>query len=429
VPWLLVLDNADSKDKAALFDEFWPPGNYGSILVTSRDTTLPARLGGEILAELAEESAVELLIKLTKPQWQDPTEPRPYLEENAARRIVAHIRFLPLAITQAAEIIIKDSCLLSDFLDAYNDRELIESTEAVDLIRPGERYPLNLSTVWNMSFETLSNEQQTFLNLIAFLDPDRIQLQLLTEGAAKAVKRGVHSLSFIENVRKLNKLKGPVVQSALVTQNEKLRELWMHRLVQQSCYMRMPPEERQMAFDMAYWVVKTMWPVPERNNRHRVDLWPTQQAYFAHVQSLAHFYDVSQREGKPLDAGPGFAELLTDASFYAYESGLFGPVLPLLQVAEEYCMSHKDCELILVDVYWTKGSVFTDTNQFQSCYDSFQEEYSWLKKAIDKRLVILPDIREVFALGGLGMCTQAILISMVFARILRHDTGTRSLPW
>lgn len=90
------------------------------------------------------------------------------------------------------------------------------------------------------------------------------------------------------------------------------------------------------------------------------------------------------------------------ACSYAYESGLFGPVLPLLQIAEDYCMSHDDCELILVDVYWTKGSVYTDTNQFQSCYESFQAEYSWLQKAIQKGLIQLPNIREVFALGGLG---------------------------
>lgn len=70
-------------------------------------------------------------------------------------------------------------------------------------------------------------------------------------------------------------------------------------------------------------------------------------------------------------------------------------------------MSHKDCELILVDVYWTKGSVYTDTNQFKSCYESFQAEYSWLQKAIQKNLVQLPNIREVFALGGLGKHAQS----------------------
>ena len=374
----------------------------GSILITSRDTTLPAKVGGEILTGLEEESAVELLTKLTKPQWQDLAKQRPRHEESAAHRIVERVQFLPLGITQAAEIIIKDSCLLSDFLEIYNDRELIESLEMVDSIGPGEKYPLNLSTVWNMSFDSLEREQQAFLNLMSYLDPDRIQLQLLVEGAAQAVKRGVHTLSFIEDIRKLNRIKGPVVQSALITQNEGLRELWMHRLVQQSCHRRMSAEEHQKSFDMAYWIVKSMWPVPERNNRHRPDLWPTQQAYFAHVQSLASFYKASQTEKIPLTAGPDFANLLTDASFYAYECGLFGPILPLLEVAEQYCMSHEDCELILVDLYWAQGSVFTDTNQFQACLESFEKEYSWLEKAVSKDLVKLPNIRQVFAFGGLG---------------------------
>lgn len=181
-------------------------------------------------------------------------------------------------------------------------------------MRPGENYPLKLSTVWNMSFGSLDEERQTFLNLISFLDPDRIQLQLLCEGAVSAVKRGVSSLAFMDNIRKLNKCKGPLVRSSLVIQNETLRELWMHRLVQQSCHLRMSPTVRQESFDRAYWVVKAMWPVPARDNRHRVDFWPTQQAYFAHVQSLAHFYDQSQQDAFPLHAGPGFADLLCDAS-------------------------------------------------------------------------------------------------------------------
>lgn len=71
-------------------------------------------------------------------------------------------------------------------------------------------------------------------------------------------------------------------------------------------------------------------------------------------------------------------------------------------------MCHEDCELILVDVYWTKGSVFTDTNKFSACYESFQAEYKWLQQAINKKLVQLPNIREVFALGGLGNGLQSL---------------------
>ena len=315
MPWLLIFDNADSQDKDQLFEEFWPAGPNGSVLVTSRDTTLAASIGGEILTGLAQESAVALLVKLTKPQWQGTGEERSSLEVAAALRIVAHVGYLPIGIIQAAKIIVNDCCLLSDFLDAYNDRELIEGLDTLkSTVKPGDNYPLNLSTVWNMSFETLEEEQQIFLNVISFLDPDRVQLQLLWEGAANAVKKGVSSLAFMDNVRKLNKCKGPVVRSSLVTQNETLRELWMHRLVQHSCHLRMSPDVRQESFDKAFWVVKAMWPVPARDNRHRVDLWPTQQAYFAHVQSLAHFYDQSQQASTPLQAGPEFADLLCDAS-------------------------------------------------------------------------------------------------------------------
>lgn len=117
----MIFDNADSKDKNILFEEFWPAGTNGSVLVTSRDTTLVSSLGGKILTVLAEESIVSLLLKLTNPQWQEASEERSSLEFRAALRIVAHVGYLPLGIIQAAKIIVNDSCLLSDFLDAYND--------------------------------------------------------------------------------------------------------------------------------------------------------------------------------------------------------------------------------------------------------------------------------------------------------------------
>ena len=140
-------------------------------------------------------------------------------------------------------------------------------------------------------------------------------MPLLIMGAAKAVSSmGVGELAFMDNIRKLNRLKGPVVQSSLITQNEKLQEIQMHRLVQQSCHLRMQQEARQRMFDMAFAIIKTMWPVPERNNRHRVDLWPIQQAYFSHVQSLTSLYQSSQEDTQPLIASKEFAWLLTHAS-------------------------------------------------------------------------------------------------------------------
>ena len=80
----------------------------------------------------------------------------------------------------------------------------------------------------------------------------------------------------------------------------------------------------------------------------------------------------------------------------------------MLQVAKDYCMCHDDCELILIDVFWTKGSVFTDTNQFAACYESFQAEYNWLQKALSRDPIELPNIREVFALGGLENGLQSL---------------------
>ncbi len=55
VPWLLVLDSADSLD---IMDDYLPTGHHGSILITSRNTSLVPKYGGMVLGALDEENAV-----------------------------------------------------------------------------------------------------------------------------------------------------------------------------------------------------------------------------------------------------------------------------------------------------------------------------------------------------------------------------------
>jgi hypothetical protein len=85
-----------------------------------------------------------------------------------------------------------------------------------------------------------------------------------------------------------------------------------------------------------------------------------------------------------------------------YERGIFERQNDLLKVAETYCLSHTDCELILADIYGSRASVDSETNKFEDCYRNFEKQYMYLSQAIAKGLSPSPSIREVFALGGMG---------------------------
>lgn len=297
VEWLMVFDNADGDDKQDLFKDFWPKCDRGNVLITSRDQTLIGQFGGVELTVLDEENATNLLFNLThfsRNRFAGVPQDR---EIEAAKKIVKRIDYLPLGISQAASLVANDGCSLSEFLEAYDNKQLIEDSEDIRLTHGDSTYKYSLRTVWNMNFDRLSEDAQDLIKVLSFLDPDRIQLRLLNDGASKSQD---DSLSFIGTPYKRNKCKVALLQSSLVSQSSDMHELRMHRLVQASCYLRMDLETAQQGFKNAITLLKHTWPVPPRIAVHNPTLWHDQQAYLPHVQALCSNYVASWERGEPL---------------------------------------------------------------------------------------------------------------------------------
>ncbi len=319
----MVLDNADNPDAALL--SLWPKSSRGAVLVTSRVKTLAAKFGGQVLQPLQEEEAVNLLFKLTGMDRVDTTQPvvggeqaGEQEQQEAARQIVNRLGCLPLGIYQAANLIVNDSCLFTEFLSAYDYHDLVTSTEDPGLFRnPNEEpYRHTLLNVWSMNFQNLPEDSQKLINVLSFLNPDKIELDTLADGAAKASRAGESSWSIIDSPRKLTKQKASLLHSSLLDQNPATKTLSMHRLVQAACQHRMTPEDRQAAFQTAMSLLHHLWPVAPRKNRHRPDLWPMQGRLLPHVLSLCRFYQDSLKDNAPLEGTMEFAELLYNASWY-----------------------------------------------------------------------------------------------------------------
>ncbi|KAM5350027.1 hypothetical protein ACJ41O_006532 [Fusarium nematophilum] len=139
VDWLLVFDNADT-DSAQLPEEFWPRAARGSILITSRDHSLVKTYTGAELTEMSQDSAIDLLLKLTNFSESKLSEVERTEEESAAREIVGRVGYLPLGISQAATLIVTDSCSLGEFLDAYALRELVQVSADIRPVSSGNSY-------------------------------------------------------------------------------------------------------------------------------------------------------------------------------------------------------------------------------------------------------------------------------------------------
>ena len=315
IPWLVVFDNADSKDKLKLLAEFWPVGDYGSILITSRDEVILGTLAsaGKKIGPLKEENAVDLLLK-TSTHLNTPA------NRGYACKIAERVDYVPLGLSQAALFIRINSLSLQDYLEAYSNRQLIQ--DSVPMPGPAWVYEHSLSTVWNMNFENLDQDTQTLVSILAFLDPDKVKESLISEGASHSKDS---RLKFIGGSKSFIKCRAKLSRSVLVYRNEDLQILWMHRLVQETCHLRMSSSSRQEAFELAFDILNQVWPVAERHNRHRPELWTFQQECIPHIASISRYYRESLESGAeedenatydPLKPPEAFAELLYNAAWY-----------------------------------------------------------------------------------------------------------------
>ncbi|KAK0611224.1 P-loop containing nucleoside triphosphate hydrolase protein [Immersiella caudata] len=414
IPWLLILDNADNPGRSLA--KFRPASKRGAILFTTRAQSLAVEFGCQILPPLRQSEGIDLLIKLTGRQsietsstgtnaLDDGSCDGQQEDREAAKQIVHRLGGLPLGIYSAALLIVNDCCSFTEFLAAYDYRDLFASAEDGCLFRDpnGGQYSHSLQTVWSMNFETLPEDSLHLLNVVSFFNPDTIELGMLGSGAETAFKAGESGWAFVSDPKKLIRQKGKLLKSSLLYQSHDNKSLSMHRLVQAACHQRMSSSERQRAFHKASRLLHHVWPVAPRKNRHRPDLWSAQGGLIQHVSSLCGFYEVSQREdAAPLVGTMEFAALLYNASWYNYERGTFENLEHLLSGAEHCCLQLDGCELILADIYGARASVATETNQPSLALENFKLQHKAIDAATSQGMITLPDIRFCFGLGGMG---------------------------
>lgn len=99
--------------------------------------------------------------------------------QEKAREITQALGGLPLALNQIGGFITQRKLPLQDFLALYE-----RNSAKIDSRKTGfSEYEHTLSTVWEMSFNKLSGDSCTLLNLLAFLEPDAIDEAILVEGS------------------------------------------------------------------------------------------------------------------------------------------------------------------------------------------------------------------------------------------------------
>ncbi|KAH8587276.1 hypothetical protein B0O99DRAFT_656491 [Bisporella sp. PMI_857] len=268
VAWLLIFDNVRSAD---LLSEFWPPtGSSGSILITSRDTLAKTPFyqikDGIDLPPLSNKDSAELLLKLT---WRENNSE----EEGLSSLVADKLGGMPLALTQMAGVMIRQSLSFADFLNRYEEEETHGTLFSLSLEPSHKRT--------NYGYTLASG----LLDIMAFLDPDGIPEKYLV-----GVVGEVQLPDYPKTVTAYQDARSELLKSSLIRNDRSASNLTIHRLIQDGARAKMQPDRATIVFSAAVEVLWSMWPPAESGVRHHVARWKDCELLAPHILRLKEHY-------------------------------------------------------------------------------------------------------------------------------------------
>lgn len=250
INWLLVFDNAEH---LADLRDYWPMNSSkGSILVTSRDPLAKTQTyfyspNGLELTPFGNDLSAAWLRKLTK---NDDTPKEIELSEIIAEKLSN----LPLAISRVAGAIQRQNLSLAEFLEFYKKgafRAQIYQSEYGRMQMP----------IWSaFAFNHLSPKAASLLDTICFLDPDTIAEGMFTFFIKAAAAKDIALPGFPRTNLSYVEARTELTRCSLLRRNVALKELTVHRLVQDSAIAGMTPDRLVSAFKASLEMLSAAWP-------------------------------------------------------------------------------------------------------------------------------------------------------------------------
>ena len=353
--WLLVFDNVDN---AEVLQHAWPQDAQGSILLTTRSSQVafeqvvtPFQVG-----PFTDTEGSDILLKLTHLDSQSNT------NKDLSKEIAHTLGGLPLALSQVGGFINQRKIPLKDFLPIYE-----RNASKIDAKKTGmSDYEHSLSTVWEMSLSKLDGPAYMLQGLLAFLNPDKIDEEVLMEGFRNS-RSTTPEFEFLSDEMDLLDAEEALLQVALVDKNRDTGVLSVHRLIQAAVTRRLSGQERSKCFSAVIEILT--WGFPDTWSKdvgHQHQSWETSEKCLPHVLHL-----VKQKEQyrlTPLDADV-FAQLLLRCCWYLYERECYDTALGLIN---ESLSNFGDKEtLAFASAVELRGLIDMDMNLQDKALDSF----------------------------------------------------------
>lgn len=234
--WLLILDNADTREALLAVTRLLPTLAGGRVLITSRRRDWPAGVRRHPVDLIPLEAAKELLLQRTaQDRRQEPD------DEAQALRLAELLDGLPLALEQAAAYIAHTQISIAEYLEVWES----ECDSVLGWYDEGVmQYPAPLAVTWQRTFRQLAPSAQALLRLVAHLAPDPIPVAMFESGAEilrKAAQRlcceageEVAVRPLREDVAELAGLSLIARQGGTITVHPVVQEVIRHRIPEDS---------------------------------------------------------------------------------------------------------------------------------------------------------------------------------------------------
>ncbi len=273
--WLLILDNADSREAAEAVEALLAGLQGGHVLVTSRLSDWSGSVELFELELLSEEVAVEFLLERTKNRRVANAS-----DGNKVHELAKELDGLALGLEQAGAFIWQMRCSFGDYLERRHAREkkvLIWHDAGL------MHYPLSIAVTWDTSFEQLDGAARDLLNLLCWLAPESVPRALTAHLKLQGRKQNAADDTPAEDVDLEDALAALAGFSMLKweTGNQAFR---MHRLVQEVSRNRLPDKRRDAILQDVLWMVSSY--LPNNPPPNDVRSWSIWEMMVSHVKEL-----------------------------------------------------------------------------------------------------------------------------------------------
>ena len=253
--WLLIFDNADTP---ALLKRYVPRNatGKGHLLLTSRAQVFDM-LGIARPMEVQEMQPEEAVAFLLKRTGRDEPESQ---ERTAGEQLAKELGYLPLALEQSSAYILEKHARFQDYLASYRKQRLALLNKAQP---KATDYPESVETTWAINFREVEKEPAAadVLRLSAFLGPDHIPLELLTQGASHLGPVLSEVLArATDDPLVLDETLEPLTRYSLIHRDVDAQTYSLHRLVQEVVKDKMDAATRQLWAERAVRMVDESFP-------------------------------------------------------------------------------------------------------------------------------------------------------------------------